>query len=40
MIYDNLVNGKEMEITPYQVLTQFKVIDQIRAQNPLDTKTV
>ena len=40
MIYANLVEGKEMEITPYQVLKQFKVIDQIRAQNPLDTKTV
>lgn len=40
MIYDNLVNGKPMEITPYQVLKQFKVIDLIRAQNPLDVKTV
>ena len=40
MIYDNLVNGKQMEITPYQVLKQFKVIDLIRSQNPLDTKTV
>lgn len=37
MIYDYLVNGTEMEVTPYQVLTQFKVIDQIRAQNPLST---
>ena len=37
MIYDHLVNGTEMEVTPYQVLTQFKVIDQIRAQNPLTT---
>ena len=40
MIYDYLVNGKEMEITPYQVLKQFKVIDTIRSQNPLDTITV
>ena len=40
MIYDYLVNGKEMEINPYQVLKQFKVIDMIRAQNPLDTKNV
>lgn len=40
MIYDNLVNGKPMEITPYQVLKQFKVIDLIRSQNPLDVKTV
>lgn len=40
MIYDNLVSGKEMEITPYQVLKQFKIIDVIRAQNPLDTKTI
>lgn len=40
MIYDNIVNGKEMEITPYQVLKQFKVIDLIRSQNPLDVKTV
>ena len=40
MIYAYLVDGKEMEITPYQVLKQFKVIDTIRAQNPLDTITV
>ena len=40
MIYDYLVDGKEMEITPYQVLKQFKVIDTIRSQNPLDTITV
>lgn len=40
MIYDYLVNGKEMQITPYQVLKQFKVIDLIRSQNPLDVKTV
>ncbi|MBQ6718544.1 MAG: Gfo/Idh/MocA family oxidoreductase [Clostridia bacterium] len=38
MIYDNLVNGKEMEVTPYQVLKQFKVIDLIRSQNPLEVK--
>ena len=37
MIYDHIVNGAEMEVTPDQVLTQFKVIDQIRAQNPLTT---
>ncbi len=40
MIHAYLVDGKEMEITPYQVLKQFQIIDQIRAQNPLDTKTV
>lgn len=40
MIYDYLINGKEMEVTPYQVLKQFKVIDVIRSQNPLDVKTV
>ena len=40
MIYDYLVNGKEMQITPYQVLKQFKVIDLIRSQNPLEVKTV
>lgn len=38
MIYNHLVNGTEMEITPYQVLKQFKVIDLIRSQNPLDVK--
>ena len=37
MIWEHLVNGREMEITPYQVLKQFKVIDLIRAQNPLTT---
>jgi hypothetical protein len=40
MIYDHLVHGKEMEITPYQVLEQFQIIDQIRAQNPLDTMSI
>jgi predicted dehydrogenase len=40
MIYDHLVHGKEMEITPYQVLKQFQIIDQIRAQNPLDTMSI
>jgi len=35
MIYNHLVDGAEMEITPYQVLKQFQVIDLIRAQNPL-----
>ena len=38
MIYDYLVNGKEMEITPYQVLKQLKIIDLIHAQNPLTIK--
>lgn len=38
MIYDYLVNGKPMEITPEQVLTQLKVIDKIHAQNPLTMK--
>ncbi|MDO4608336.1 MAG: Gfo/Idh/MocA family oxidoreductase [Clostridia bacterium] len=38
MIYNHLVNGKEMEINPNQVLKQFKVIDLIRSQNPLDIK--
>lgn len=38
MIYDYLVNGKEMVITPYQVLKQLKVIDLIHAQNPLTIK--
>ncbi len=35
MIYQNLTAGRPMEITPQQVLTQLKVIDQIHAQNPL-----
>ncbi len=35
MIYRNLTEGRPMEITPYQVLAQLKVIDQIHAQNPL-----
>ena len=35
MIYDHLVDAKEMDITPYQVLKQFKIIDLVRAQNPL-----
>jgi len=38
MIYDHLTQGKPMEITPQQVLTQLKVIDQIHAQNPLTVK--
>jgi len=38
MIYDFLVNGKEMSVTPYQLLPQLKVIDLIHAQNPLDVK--
>ena len=38
MIYDHLTEGKPMEITPEQVLTQLKVIDQIHAQNPLTVK--
>ena len=35
MIYLALTEGRPMEITPEQVLTQMKVFDQIRAQNPL-----
>lgn len=38
MIYDYLVNDKEMLINPYQVLKQLKVIDLIHAQNPLAIK--
>ncbi|MBE5782695.1 MAG: Gfo/Idh/MocA family oxidoreductase [Clostridiales bacterium] len=38
MIYAHLTEGKPMAITPYQVLTQLKVIDQIHAQNPLTVK--
>lgn len=38
MIFDHLTMGKPMEITPEQVLTQVKVIDQIHAQNPLTVK--
>ena len=36
MIYDYLVNGKPMEVNIYQILKQMKVIDLIRAQNPLE----
>lgn len=35
MIYLALTEGRDMEITPEQVLTQLKVIDLIHAQNPL-----
>lgn len=35
MIYQALTEGRPMEITPEQVLTQLKVIDLIHAQNPL-----
>ena len=35
MIYAALTDGTPMPITPEQVLTQLKVIDQIHAQNPL-----
>ncbi|MCR4623003.1 MAG: Gfo/Idh/MocA family oxidoreductase [Clostridiales bacterium] len=35
MIYYALTEGRPMEITPEQVLTQLKVIDKIHAQNPL-----
>ena len=35
MIYQHLVNGAALVITPEQVLTQLKVIDKIHAQNPL-----
>ena len=35
MIYYALTEQRPMEITPEQVLTQLKVIDKIRAQNPL-----
>lgn len=38
MIYQHLVNGKDLIITPEQVLTQLKVIDKIHAQNPLPLK--
>lgn len=38
MIYDFLVNGKEMEVNPYQVLKQLKIIDLVHAQNPLTIK--
>lgn len=38
MIYNYLVNGKEMEIVPEQILPQLKVIDLIHAQNPLEVK--
>ena len=35
MIYNHLVHGSDMVITPSQVLKQFQIIDTIRAQNPL-----
>lgn len=35
MIYNHLVHGSDMEVTPAQVLKQFQIIDTIRAQNPL-----
>ncbi|MCR4577624.1 MAG: Gfo/Idh/MocA family oxidoreductase [Clostridiales bacterium] len=35
MIYYALTEGRPMEITPEQVLTQLKVIDKIHAQTPL-----
>lgn len=35
MIYRALTEGRPMEITPEQVLTQLRVTDLIRAQNPL-----
>ena len=35
MIYKALTENRPMEITPEQVLTQLKVTDLIRAQNPL-----
>ena len=38
MIFDYLVNGKEMEVNPSQVLKQLKIIDLIHAQNPLEIK--
>jgi len=38
MIYENLLNGKEMEIKPEQVLKQLKIIDLVHAQNPLAPK--
>ncbi len=38
MIYDNLVNGKEMRVTPEQVLLQLQVIDLVHAQNPLPVR--
>lgn len=38
MIYDHLTDGTEMQITPYQVLRQLKLIDEIRSQNPLPFK--
>ncbi len=40
MIYAYLTEGKPMEITPYQVLRQIQVIDEVRAQNPLPVKIV
>lgn len=40
MIYDYLTEGKPMEVTPYQVLRQLRLIDEIRAQNPLPVKVV
>ncbi len=35
MIYDYLVNNRQMEITPEQVLLQLQVIDKIHSDNPL-----
>ena len=40
MIYDYLTEGNPMEITPYQVLRQLRLIDEIRTQNPLPVKVV
>lgn len=35
MIYDNLTEGKSMEISPYQVRQQIAVIEECHRQNPL-----
>lgn len=39
MIYAHLTEGSPLAVTPEQVLTQLKVIDQIHAQNPLPLKS-
>lgn len=35
MIYQHLVEGKEMEVQPWQVLQQIRLVEQIHADNPL-----
>lgn len=38
MLYNHIVNGSELEVTPLQVLKQIKVIEEAHKQNPLSKK--